>query len=133
MRFFLCVVFIILFQGCMTASDHKRDVQDNSGEKVTVGSVQREIKIGMSGAEVVAALGSPNIVSTDAERREVWVYDKFSSNTSISESGVGLGVIIFGVHSNTGALSKNQKTLTVIINFDKEKNVRDFSYHTSRF
>ncbi len=127
MRFF-AIFLIILLQGCMTAREHREAVQDDSGDKVTVGSVQQEIKVGMSGAEVIVILGSPNIVSTDEERREVWIYDKFSNNVTFSTSSFS-----FFESKGRGSQSKNQKTLTIIINFDKEKRVRDFAYHTSRF
>jgi outer membrane protein assembly factor BamE (lipoprotein component of BamABCDE complex) len=40
-------------------------------EKLTVGTVQREIKVGLDAAAVAQALGSPNIVTTDDKRREV--------------------------------------------------------------
>jgi outer membrane protein assembly factor BamE (lipoprotein component of BamABCDE complex) len=47
---------------------------------LTVGKVQGEIKEGMPASDVAAILGSPNIVTTDEKRREVWIYDKVSSN-----------------------------------------------------
>ena len=95
--------------------------------------MQREIKLGMSGADVAKVLGSPNIVTTDDERREVWIYDKFSTDTTVSEkSGFG-SLIILGSSGRAGSSSTTQRTLTVIIKFDKEKKVRDFAYHTSRF
>ena len=68
--FSLLSLFITL-TGCMTASQHKNEVQDNTSDRVTVGTVQREVNVGMSGADVLQILGSPNIVSTDEERREV--------------------------------------------------------------
>lgn len=124
----LFIALILFLSGCMTASEHRQEVQDDSGDKVTVGNVQREIKVGMSGAEVANILGSPNIVSTDEERQEVWIYDKFSSNVTFSASSFS-----FFEGKTRGSASKGQKTLTIIINFDKEKKVRDFAYHTSRF
>jgi len=42
-------------------------------EQMTVAKAQREIKIGMSSSDVVGVLGSPNMVTTDTERRETWV------------------------------------------------------------
>ena len=127
------LLLVLLMSSCMTAPQHREAVQDNSSDRVTVGSVQREIKIGMSGADVAKALGSPNIVTTDDERREVWIYDKFSTDTTVSgSSGYGT-LIILGTSSSSGASSTTQRTLTVIIKFDKEKKVRDFAYHTSRF
>jgi len=43
---------------------------------------------------VATVLGSPNIVTTDTERRETWVYDKISSEVAYSESeGTVIGLI----------------------------------------
>ncbi len=84
----------------------------------------------MSGAEVAAALGSPNIVSTDEKRREVWIYDKIATDQVFSVSDAGLKFLTRGT---AGAASTSQRTLTVIIKFDENKMVRDFAYHTSRF
>jgi outer membrane protein assembly factor BamE (lipoprotein component of BamABCDE complex) len=127
------ILLVLFLSGCMTAQEHRKAVQDNTGDRVTVGNVQREIKIGMPGSDVARVLGSPNIVTTDDERREVWIYDKFSTDTTISEdSGFGT-LIILGSGGRKGSSSTTQRTLTVIIKFDKAKKVRDFAYHTSRF
>jgi len=133
-RLFQCLslILILLSVGCIAASKHRNEVQDNS-DKVTVGTVQKEIHVGMSGAEVIEVLGSPNIVSTDEQRREVWVYDKISTETAYSKSSGGIGVLILGFGSDTGATSKTQKTLTIIIKYDEKGLVRDFAYHTARF
>lgn len=129
----LSVLLVLLLSACMTAPQHREAVQDNSNDRVTVGNVQREIKLGMAGSDVAGVLGSPNIVTTDDERREVWIYDKFSTDTTVSEdSGFGT-LIILGTSARAGSSSTTQRTLTVIIKFDKEKKVRDFAYHTSRF
>ena len=42
---------------------HAADVQKaREADKLTVGTVQREIRVGMSGAQVAEVLGSPNVV-----------------------------------------------------------------------
>jgi outer membrane protein assembly factor BamE (lipoprotein component of BamABCDE complex) len=129
----------------MTAAQHRESVQDNSTDRVTVGKVQREIRVGMSGADVAQVLGSPNIVSTDNERREVWIYDKIATDTVHSTSSGGVSALILGAGGSvaggaatsygqsSGAVSTSQRTLTVIVKFDKTGKVRDFSYRTSRF
>jgi len=131
--------------GCSSASHHRAEVQDDSTDRMTVGVVQKEIFIGMSGGDVVASIGSPNIVSTDAERNEVWVYDKLATDVVYSDSDGGVLGLIFGPIGNgggvaagagrqsAGARSTSQRTLTVVINFDADRRVRDFAYHTSRF
>ena len=130
---FIAILSASILVGCATAGEHRKNVQDDTGDKVTVGTVQKEIKQGMSGAEVAAALGSPNIVSTDEKRREVWIYDKIATDRVVSNSGVAGGLILFVGASQSGAASTSQRTLTVIIKFDEQKMVRDFAYHTSRF
>jgi outer membrane protein assembly factor BamE (lipoprotein component of BamABCDE complex) len=138
--------FALLLSGCMTASQHAADVKKGTDDdKLTVGTVQREIHQGMSGAEVAQVLGSPNIVSTDEKRREVWVYDKVATDTVYSTSQGGVAALILGgtggiggigagsTGYDAGAKSTSQRTLTIIIKFDEERKVRDFSYHSSRF
>lgn len=131
----LCVlIFVALgLSSCMSASQHKAEVQNDSTDRITVGTVQKEIKVGISASEVAAALGSPNIVSTDDERREVWIYDKISSDRVISQDSGFASLLILGSSGVRGASSSSQRTLTIIIKFDKDNKVRDFSYHTSRF
>ncbi len=129
----LSLFIISLLAGCASAQYHKNKVQDDSKDFLTVGKVQREIKIGMSSAEVAEVLGSPNVVTTDEDRREVWVYDKVSSNVTYSNSNGYATLILIGTDRYSGSQATQQKTLTIIIKFDKEGKVRDFAYHSSKF
>lgn len=142
----LCgIASAVLLSGCQTAVQHRTDVQDASTDRVTVGTVQKEIRVGMSGAEVAQVLGSPNIVSTDESRREVWIYDKIATDRAYSHSSGGVNALLLGFGGSGGALggiggqksagasSTSQRTLTIIIKFDTNGKVRDFAYHTSRF
>jgi len=146
----LGVCAALVLSGCGGAGYHASSVQQGlEGEKLTVGTVQREIRKGMSGAEVAQVLGSPNIVSTDEKGREVWIYDKIATDRVYSTSSGGVSALVLGgalagvgvagggvgagYSSSAGAVSTTQRTLTVIIKFDEEKRVRDFAYHSSRF
>lgn len=129
----LLVSCVALLASC-SATRHAADTQKGlQGNRLTVGTVQKEIKKGMSGSEVAEALGSPNIVSTDEQGREVWIYDKISTDRVQSESSGYGTLILFGYSGGAGASSTSQQTLTIIIKFDNDKKVRDFAYHTSRF
>lgn len=132
--------------GCTSASKHAEQVRANDSDRISVGKVQREIRIGMSSAEVAVALGSPNMVTTDEHRREQWVYDKIATETVYSTSQGGVGALILAIptavfgggaagstSSSAGAKSTNQRTLTVIVKFDDKNKVRDFAYHNSSF
>ena len=89
-RHILPYLIILLFSGCMTAGEHRQAVRDEETDRLTVGNVQREIRVGMTSADVVEALGSPNIVSTDEKRREVWVYDKIATEHVYSTTSGGV-------------------------------------------
>jgi outer membrane protein assembly factor BamE (lipoprotein component of BamABCDE complex) len=133
----LMLAAIVVLSGC--AAGQYYDPQ--ADEELTVGAVQKEIRIGMAGAEVAQVLGSPNIVSTDEDRNEVWIYDKIS--TQYVRADASAGILAIGGGSSVGAVAgasgsqasgaTSQRTLTVIIKFDGDGLVRDFAYHTSRF
>lgn len=129
----LLISCVTILASC-SAAKHAASTQEGlQGNRVTVGTVQKEIRKGMSGAEVAEALGSPNIVSTDEQGREVWIYDKISTDRVQSESSGYGTLILFGYSGSADASSTSQQTLTIIIKFDHDKKVRDFAYHTSRF
>lgn len=106
---------------------------DTNASNLTVGKVQGEIKEGMPASDVAAILGSPNIVTTDEKRREVWVYDKVSSNRVDTRNSFGGGIIILGGSTRQAESTTTQKTLTIIIKFDEQKKVRDFAYNYTQF
>ena len=115
--------------GCFSHPEPPAD----SPQNLTVGKVQGEIRVGLPASDVAAILGSPNIVTTDEQRREVWIYDKVSSESVQTSNSAYGGIIILGGRTAQGQSSKTQRTLTVIIKFDEEKKVRDFSYNYSQF
>ena len=138
-------IICALATGCISAGQHHRDVSDYEEEQLTVAAVQRTIKVGMSGAEVLRSLGSPNIVSTDEMRQEPGVYDRVGTEYVHSDSGAGLislvgaasSSVVGGVppslNQKSGASRRSQRTLTIIVRFDGDKRVRDYYYHASRF
>jgi outer membrane protein assembly factor BamE (lipoprotein component of BamABCDE complex) len=130
----LIAAALVGLTGCQNAAYHLDQVRAESSDKtLTVGRVQREIRVGMTNTEVAEVLGSPNMVTTDEQRREVWVYDKIATETAQSSNAGGINILILGVRGSSGAASTSQRTLTVIVKFDQQNKVRDFAYQTSRF
>ncbi len=126
----------IMREPCSSAADHARDVAAaaEAKDRLTLGTVQREIRVGMSGEEVVGALGAQNMVTTDEHRRESWVYDCIATQQAYSSSSGGANALFLaGVSGRTGASQTTQRTLTVIVKFDEARRVRDFSYRSSSF
>ena len=128
-------IALVSLSGCYPTSfvDQQKDMNAAKGEgdSLSIGKVQKEIKVGMSSADVVGVLGSPNMVTTDDKRREVWVYDKVSTEGMASGSA-GRSFLWFPSDRNA-TVSRTQKTLTIVIKFDEKGLVRDFAYNTSKF
>ncbi len=130
-KFLSMAVFLaIALTSCNSKKFYDETYADTN--KMTLGTVQKEIRKGMSQHDVAIALGSPNIVTQDAEGKESWIYDKIA--TQVKTSGTS-GIILF---FQTGADYVNrrdtsQQTLTVVIKFNECKQVDTVSYHSSKF
>ena len=118
----------IVLLGCQAQSPETPSKET----KLTVGIVQKEIKKGMSQADVASVLGSPNIVTSEEENKETWVYDKISSRVDYQQSDAYGTLILVGISSTSGNTTTSQRTLTVIIKFNQGK-VYDYKYHSSSF
>jgi putative NADH-flavin reductase len=147
----LSATVLIGLTGCQTASQRSAEVTQavRSESNLSVASVQAKIEEGMSSAEVIEALGTPNIITTDRERREVWTYDKVATETvSASSSGGTKALLLGGIGGGTGALAggiggsqsssatasrRSDRTLTIIIKFSDTNLVRDFAYRYTTF
>ena len=119
--------------GVLGCSAKDSDLQSTKEREMTLGVVQKEVKVGMSQADVATRLGSPNIVTKDGEGNETWIYDKIASEASYSRGGGYGTLILFGFSKESSKSSTSQKTLTVVLKFDKNSNVSNVSYHTSKF
>ncbi len=131
--FALFCMLIGLITGCQTASQHQKELSEEPTEKFTLGNVQRKIEKGMSQAEVASSLGSPNIVTKDANGKEAWVYDKVAREVSYSHDQGGVWLILGAYSKEAGASRTSQRTLTVVIKFDDKGHVDDVTYHASQF
>jgi outer membrane protein assembly factor BamE (lipoprotein component of BamABCDE complex) len=119
--------------GCKSVQDNQNDLRSTQERNITAGIVKKEIQNGMSGAEVIEALGSPNIVTKDENERETWVYDKIATEASYSQSQNSLFLILGVIGNQSGAASTTQRTLTVVIKFDAKGKVASSTYRQSKF
>jgi outer membrane protein assembly factor BamE (lipoprotein component of BamABCDE complex) len=147
MRKVKLLLLLMFVGGC--ASDAEQSLRASKEREMTLGLAQKEIRVGMSQADVATALGSPNIVSKDSEGNESWIYDKIATEVSYSrESGgvsagagagslVGSWLLALGGQAqysrSVGAATQTQRTLTVVIKFDENSLVKTLSYHSSKF
>lgn len=127
------VLLATITSGCV---NNNSLYQPQNEEKITVAKAQAELKKGMSSASVIEVMGSPNIISTNDDGNEVWVYDKISTQKASQSGSVGTGLIpslIVGGSMSSNSSASSQRTLTIIVKFDENKKVKDIAYHTSRF
>ena len=101
----------------------------DDSNNLTLGTVQSKISKGQSQSSVMDVLGSPNIVTKDSQGREVWTYDRISRDNE-TQSG-GFWFFLFGKSSS--ASSSSSKSLTVLITFDDNKNVLDYTYQSLKY
>ncbi len=127
------VVVVAAMSSACTAAYHAEHLGSSREQQMTLGTVQKEIRRGLSQADVAEALGSPNIVTKDSTGLETWVYDKTATEASYSNSATYGTILVVGFAQNAGASSTSQRTLTVVIKFGTDGKVDTFSYHASRF
>jgi outer membrane protein assembly factor BamE (lipoprotein component of BamABCDE complex) len=134
----LCVVIAagsvaVQLSGCMSAAEHAAALHSTRDRDLTVGVVQREIRYGMSQSDVASALGSPNIVTREDSGNETWIYDKIATEASRSADSGGWWIILAGSNKQAGASATTQRTLTVVVKFDAQRRVANFTYHSTKF
>ena len=124
-----CGAGMLVLTACGASLQTVSPPPDPEEKRLTIGTVQREIRKGMAASAVAEALGAPNIVTTDEQRREVWIYDRVATKR-VQEQGYA-SLVLIGYSREAGAVS--QRSLTVIVKFDADKLVRDYAYHATRF
>ena len=102
-------------------------------EEFTLGMVQQRIHTGMSQSEVLACLGSPNIVTKSIDGLETWAYDKISQTSHETYNKKWFWMLITGRRKGCMKTETSQKTITVVLNFDKDCCLETFMYKTSSF
>jgi hypothetical protein len=127
------------------AADEQGKSKAQASQEFTLGVVQKELRQGLSQADVAERLGSPNLVTRDTEGREAWVYDRVSSEVEASSGNVGIagagagaagtlvGILGISAAKRSERARSSQKTLTVVVRFSAAGAVESFTWHGSRF
>ncbi len=103
--------------------------------------------------ELLEKFGGPNVSSVDTDGVEVWMYERSVTQTDVATQsreysgavnlGVSFGYPHFGASagasgsagksSGQSATTTSTRTLTVIVKFNPDKTVKDYSVHASTF
>lgn len=108
---------------------------DQRNSALTSGNVSMNLIVGQTNqAEVLEKFGSPNIVTMDGQRNEVWSYQRHATVAQAGGNSNYWTVVLFGGGQYAEGFQQTQRTITLIIKFDpKTKIVSDFSSRTSDF
>lgn len=102
-------------------------------EELTLGEIQQNIYTGMPQSDIISAFGAPTMVTKDAEGCETWIYDRSSSYTRESYHKSWLWLLIFGRRKGCQDKETSQRTMNLILNFDKNSCLKNFTYNARLF
>lgn len=115
------VAVLTVLMGCQQAPLITIPERQADTQKITLGNVQSKVRVGATSEDVVMALSSPNIVTSNPDGTETWVYDKISSESEYAKG------------YNSGVSVKSSRTMIVVIKFDKQSRVKDVQYRQTSY
>lgn len=159
---YVMIVFILsayMLSGCMVTKEAKQssDVREEKqiagtpeSRNLSYGMVTSKVKKGITTQqEILDFFGGPNITTINSNDEETWVYEITSSHSQseIKETGISsakrfdlfFGLGLYGTRSGEAekrtiaTVERSIKTLTVIIKFNPDKSVSDYSARASYF
>lgn len=121
------IFFSLFLTGCMNP------VTDRNSQ-LTQGNVQMSIQVGTTTKlQVLENFGSPNVTTRDGSGKEVWTYQR-SAQVSQSASISGYWtILLIGQSGRSSGFESTSRMITLIIKFDSNDVVSDFSSRTSNF
>jgi len=121
----LVTLLTLFFLICGCAS-----VQPVQKGNLTAGMVKTTITKGETiQNDILEVFGAPNIITKNKSGDEVWTYEKMSVESG-SSVVVGTAIIVSGASSRT---SSSSRTFTLMVEFDENDIVKDYSYRSSAF
>ena len=120
-KLLLIVTSVSLLSACAPAPLAVIPARQIETQKITLGAVQSVVKKGASSADVINALSSPNIVTSNADGSETWVYDKVSTEQE-NASGINGSVTV-----------RSSRTMMVVVKFDKNRIVETVQYRQTSY
>lgn len=128
----LPAMFAMFALGGCVQSNVQPVSQRNSA--LTTGNVEMHIKVGVTTKnQVLENFGAPNITTTDGSGNEVWTYQRAATVSQSSSRSNYWTVILAGGGANAAGFEQSQRTMTLIIKFNKDDIVSDVRSRYSQF
>ena len=124
----ISLIYFFIFFSCAA---------NNQNNKIlTLGLIQKNVQKGLTQTDILENIGSPNIITKNNKGNEVWTYDRISNEKR--SNSLGLYLLnpfnwFFIGSSNSNRSTNSSKALTVIINYDENKRVIDYSYQSIKY
>lgn len=119
----MLVVLCVLLAGCASSQPIQKS-------NLTPGMAKAKIVKGQTSQnEMLEIFGAPNIITQNKSGNEVWTYDKVSMEKSGSDA---YGTLIL-VGGSTAKGSASTRTFTLMIEYNKNNIVEEYSYRSAAF
>lgn len=156
MALFTIILGMLLFSNCATTKGVKKNsepkVEENNSaniksQPISYGLVTSKVKKGITTQqEILELFGGPNITTLTSEGQESWVYEYTATSSETKETSIsaakqfdiffGLGLYSSrtkGEEEKSITVARSIKTLTVIIKFNQDKTVAEYSTRATYF
>lgn len=129
------ITFALLAIGTLTACQTApAQPVDNRNSSLTQGNVQLNLQTGVTTkADVLEDFGAPNVTTRDGTGREVWSYQRAATATQSSSNANYWTILLAGGSNKVSGLETNSRMMTLIVKFDANDVVNDFSSRSSNF
>ena len=150
-----CIAFSLLLNGCASLAQPSAASQGSAApaerpSPLSYGAITSTVEKGVTTqSDLIELFGGPNIATKDSDGTETWVYERTSSETTATNQATthteaqrldvffGLGFVRkgAGVKQSSGrrTVSHSIRSLTVIIKFNPDNTVKDYSARASYF
>ena len=131
---FISILLVMFLVSCAVIPKH--------GSNLTFGMVKKYLVMGVTTQEeILRVFGAPNIITRSASKTETWTYERVSYDSHRYGGSLGLGG---GTPLGSGGLggvgtfggsksSSGMKTVTLMVHFDDNEKVADYSVMETHF
>lgn len=130
MKFLLLILLIAVISGCVNIPEPLVEKNGN----LTQGNVQLNIVTGeTTKTQILEVFGAPNVTTRDGEGKEVWTYQRQAQVNQSYGQRAGWTVLLAGKSTAVTGFESSSRMITLIIKFDVNDIVSDFSSRSSNF
>jgi len=102
--------------------------------ELTQGNVQMNLSVGQTTkADVLETFGAPNVTTRDGSGVEVWSYQRQAQVNQSSQRSGYWTIYFLGSTSQSSGFESTSRMMTLIVKFDGDDVVTDFSSRSSNF